>query len=153
MKVYTIQLTEAEREQVLFWKEMYDMDASSCKYDISAEAKIQNAQASAKYKFCTPDELTEVDFKLAPYGSFISFAYLANSNVKVQCQTEPINVLIAPPRPYNQVTTAMQPVAMMFKVKPEGVDFLKQSIGPARIMQYDIVNEIYYVDNGYCEER
>lgn len=153
MKVYTIQLTEAEREQVLFWKEMYDMDSSSCEDDDSAEAKIQNAQISAKYRFCTPSEFTEADFKLAPYGSFISFSYRACSNVKVQCQTEPLNVFLDQPRDYRDVTTAMRPVAMMFKVKHEDLDFIKQSIGRARIMQYDIVNEIYYVDNGYAEER
>lgn len=106
-----------------------------------------------KYKFTTPNEYNESTLKTAEEGVFITFTYNTCSNIRVQSCTEPINVLIDSPRSYNQTTTASKPIAMMFKVSPANLQFLKECIGQARIMRYDIVNEIYYVDNGYCEER
>lgn len=106
-----------------------------------------------KYIFSTPNEYIPETLKSGPEGVFITFHYHACSNMKTQCKLSPTNVLLGKPRSYNQVTTYIEPVAMMFRVSPTNLPFLKESIGLARIMQYDIVNEIYYVDNGYCEER
>lgn len=105
-----------------------------------------------KYKFATPDEYTELNLKDAEEGVFITFMYSACSNVKTQSSGKPRNVLLGLPREYNQVTTNLHPVAMMFRVSPTNLPFLRESIGSARIMQYDIVNEIYYVDNGFVEK-
>lgn len=104
------------------------------------------------YKFATPNEYTLDTLKSAPEKTFITFYYQACSNVKVKSNVPPTNVLLDLPRSYNYTTTAVSPVCMAFRVSPENLPFLRECIGPARIMQYDIVNEIYYVDNGYCEE-
>lgn len=80
-------------------------------------------------------------------------SYQAHSNVRVQNATPPTNVLLGDPRLYMFATSALSPVCMAFKVSLENLALLKESLGKARIMQYDIVNEIYLVDNGYCESR
>lgn len=104
-----------------------------------------------KYQFATPDQYCLDTLKIAEEGVFITFLYQACSNVKTQCYTPPTNVLLDLPRLYQYTTTASNPVAMAFRVSPTNLPFLRESIGPARSMQYDIVNEIYYEDNGYAE--
>lgn len=105
------------------------------------------------YKFATPNEYTLDTLKSAPEKTFITFYYSACSNMKTQCSVPPVNVLLDIPREYYQCTISTVPVAMAFKVSVSNLPFLKESLGKARIMQYDIVNEIYYVDNGFCEDR
>lgn len=153
MKVTKLTLTEAEVETILHWKEVYDVDSITDEDYSELVSKLERAEYDSKYKFSTPNEYDMSSLKSAEEGVFITFHYHACSNMKTQCRFPPTNVLLSQPRPYNQVTTCMEPVCMAFRVSPANLPFLRESIGPARIMQYDIVNEIYYVDNGRCNER
>ena len=106
-----------------------------------------------KYKFATPDEYKLDTLKSAEEGTFITFYYQACSNVRIQSTLAPSIMLLDSPREYFHTTGQIIPVAVAFKVSLANLPLIKESLGKARIMQYDIVNEIYLVDNGYCEDR